>query len=79
MSKRTFAVLVAVASLAVASTAAAEEKGNVTTLKTTVVVGRYVRPSVVIEVARATPAIKLKDLNDPKVEKILRAAAKAPF
>jgi hypothetical protein len=85
MTKRTFAVLLAVASLAVASyegRAAADEtvtKPGTITLKTTTVVGSYRRPSAVIEVARAKPEIKLSDLSDPAVEKIIRAASKAPF
>ena len=58
---------------------AEETAGNVTTLRTTLVVGRNFRPSAAIEVARAKPEIKLKDLQDHKVEEILRAAAKAPF
>lgn len=79
MPKRTLTVLLGLASLAIAASASAEETASVTTLKTTVVVGRHVRPSAAIEVARAKPEIKLKDLQDPKVEKIMRAAAKAPF
>ena len=82
MSKPTFAILVAVASLAMVSTprrAAADEAPGTITLKTTTVVGAHRRPSVVIEVTRAKPEIKLKDLQDPKVEKIMRAAANAPF
>ena len=65
--------------VAISPRASAEEAGSVTTLRTTIVVGRYVRPSAAIEVARAKPEIKLKGLQDPKIEKILRAAAKAPF
>lgn len=68
----------ALASLAVASTAAADEKGTLT-MKTTTVVGNAKRPSVVIEVSRAKVEIKLADLQDPAVEKIVRAASKAPF
>jgi len=49
------------------------------TLKPTTVVGHPKRPSVVIEVARAKPEVKLADLADPAVEKIVRAASKAPF
>jgi len=85
MTKRTLAVLLAVASFAVASyarPAAADEtsaKPGTITLKTTTVVGRYKRPSVVIEVTRAKPEVKLADLADPAVEKIIRAASKAPF
>ena len=82
MSKRTFAVLLAVGSLAIASVpraAAADETPGTITLKTTTVVGTHRRPTAVIEVARAKPEIKLKDLQDPKVEKIMRAAANAPF
>ena len=69
---------VAVASLGIASTASAEEKGTFTT-KTIHIVGNATRPSVVIEVSRAKAEIKLADLQDPAVEKILRAASKAPF
>jgi hypothetical protein len=61
-------------SVSLASTAAADE-----TLPTITVVGAHRRPTVVIEVARAKPEIKLKDLQDPKVEKIMRATATAPF
>jgi hypothetical protein len=74
-------VLAALATLVVAtttSTARADEKGTIT-LKTTTVVGSAKRPSVVIEVSRAKPEIKLADLQDPAVEKIVRAASKAPF
>jgi P pilus assembly chaperone PapD len=67
-----------IASLAVASSASADEKGSLT-LKTTTVVGNAKRPSVVIEVSRAKAEIKLADLQDPAVEKIVRAASKAPF
>ena len=69
----------ALVSLTLAGSASAEETGNITTLKTIVVLGNRVRPSAAIEVVRAKPEIKLKDLQDPKVEKIMRAAAKAPF
>ena len=62
-----------------AGSASADETASVTTLKTVVVVGHRARPSAAIEVARAKPEIKLKDLNDPKIEKIMRAAANAPF
>jgi hypothetical protein len=71
--------LVTSALVAFAGPASADETASVTTLKTVVVVGNRARPSAAIEVARAKPEIKLKDLNDPKVEKIMRAAAKAPF
>jgi hypothetical protein len=70
--------LAVIASLAVASSASADEKGTLT-LKTTTVVGNAKRPSVVIEVSRAKAEIKLADLQDPAVEKIVRAASKAPF
>jgi len=60
------------------SFAAADVTGAVT-LKPTTVVGTHRRPTVVIEVARAKPEIKLKDLQDPKVETIVRAAVTAPF
>jgi hypothetical protein len=79
MTNRTLAILLAVASMVVATSASAEEKGSTITLKTTTVVGNYKRPSVVIEVSRAKPEIKLADLQDPAVEKIVRAASKAPF
>jgi hypothetical protein len=61
-----------------ASTARADEKGT-QTLKTINVVGNAKRPSVVIEISRAKAEIKLADLQDPAVEKIVRAASKAPF
>ncbi len=57
----------------------AVSKPGTITLKLTTVVGNPKRPSAVIEVARAKPEIKLADLNDPAVEKIIRAASKAPF
>jgi hypothetical protein len=69
---------VVAASLAVASTASADEKGTLT-MKTINIVGNAKRPSVVIEVSRAKAEIKLADLQDPAVEKIIRAASKAPF
>ena len=69
-----FAAGLCVASLSVASAASADE-----TLPTITVVGTHRRPTVVIEVTRAKPEIKLKDLQDPKVEMIVRAAATAPF
>jgi len=68
----------AIASLAAASTASADEKGT-QTLKVVNVVGNARRPSVVVEVSRAKAEIKLADLQDPAVEKIVRAASKAPF
>lgn len=71
-------VLLVMASLAVATTASADEKGTLT-LKTIHVVGNAKRPAVVIEVSRAKAEVKLADLQDPAVEKILRAASKAPF
>jgi hypothetical protein len=86
MPKRTlavvFAIPLAVASFSVASAAAADEtaaKPGTITLKPTTVVGRYKRPSVVIEVTRARAEVKLADLADPAVEKIIRAASNAPF
>lgn len=82
LSKRALlAVASALVSLAVVSPAAADEtaKPGTITLKPTTVVGSYKRPSVVIEVTRAKPEIKLADLADPAVEKILRAATKSPF
>jgi len=78
LPKRALLVLLGLASLAVASSAAADEKGTIT-LRPTTVVGNAKRPSVVIEVSRAKPEIKLADLQDPAVEKIVRAASKAPF
>jgi hypothetical protein len=85
-SKHAFATLLGIAclafvSLGFASSAAADEtaKPGTITLKPTTVVGSYKRPSVVIEVARAKPEIKLSDLADPAVEKVLRAATKSPF
>ena len=60
-------------------TVANETRPGTITLKPTTVVGRYKRPSVVIEVTRAKPEVTLKDLADPAVEKIIRAASKAPF
>jgi hypothetical protein len=66
----------------VAAPAFADEtvsKPGSTTLKTTVIVGRNARPSVVVEVSRAKADIKLADLQDPAVEKIVRAASKSPF
>lgn len=80
-SKHALATLLAVACLALVSTAAADEtaKPSRITLKLTTVVGTYKRPSVVIEVTRAKPEIKLADLADPAVEKVLRAATKSPF
>jgi hypothetical protein len=85
-SKPAFANLLAVAglgfaSLTIASSAAADETGKpgTTTLKPTTVVGAHKRPSVVIEVTRAKPEIKLAELADPAVEKVLRAATKSPF
>ena len=74
-----------IAVVSLAAQASADESvpvtkpSNTITLKTTTVVGSYRRPSVVIEVSRAKPEIKLADLQDPAVEKIVRAAAKAPF
>ena len=82
MTKRTLAVLFAVGSFSVAASAAADEtvaKPGTITLEPTTVVGRYKRPSVVIEVTRAKAEVKLSDLADPAVEKIIRAASKAPF
>jgi hypothetical protein len=86
MTQRTLAVpltvLLAVASFSFAKSAAADEtvvKPGAITLKTTTVVGRSKRPSVVIEVTRAKAEVKLADLADPAVEKIIRAASKAPF
>ena len=70
--------LTVIASLAVASAARADEKGT-QTLKTVNVVGNARRPSVVIEISRAKAEIKLADLQDPAVERIVRAASKAPF
>ena len=68
---------------AVAGAASADEieapKPGTITLKVTTVVGNPTRPSVVIEVTRAKPEIKLSNLQDPAVEKIIRAASKAPF
>ena len=78
-------VLASLALVSLASTASADEKADkaekagTITLKTTTVVGNAKRPSVVIEVSRAKPEIKLADLQDPAVEKIVRAASKAPF
>lgn len=65
--------------------AAADEttaRPGTVTLKPTTVVGRTARPSVVIEIARAKADVKLPDLAEPAVEKIIRAAspnARAPF
>jgi len=76
------AVLGVVALLTVAGHASAEEKAakpGTITLKITTVVGNPTRPSVVIELTRAKPEIKLSNLQDPAVEKIIRAASKAPF
>jgi len=69
--------------LTVAGQASADEKvaqkpGTIT-LKITTVVGNPTRPSVVIEIARARPEIKLSNLQDPAVEKTVRVATKAPF
>ena len=80
MSKRFFAGTVGVALLTLAGSAAADPVAVGTfTMPVTTIVGRVPRPSVVVEVSRAKPEIKLSDLNSPAVEKILRAATKAPF
>jgi hypothetical protein len=78
---RLFAFAASVVSLAVVSPAAADEtaKPGTITLKPTTVVGSAKRPSVVIEVTRAKAEIKLADLANPAVEKVLRAATKSPF
>ena len=70
-----FAVIASLAIPSAARTARADEQ----TLKTINVVGNARRPSVVIEISRAKAEIKLADLQDPAVEKIVRAASKAPF
>ena len=75
----TLALGLCVASLCVGSFAAADVTGTTVTMKPTTVVGTHRRPTVVIEVVRAKPEIKLKDLQDPEVEKIVRAAVTAPF
>lgn len=77
---RSLGIAVAIVAFATASTARAraDEKGT-QTLKTIQVVGSPKRPSVVIELSRAKAEIKLADLQDPAVEKIVRAASKAPF
>ncbi len=72
------AVGLCLASLSAGPLAAADEAGSVT-LRAITVTGTHRRPAAVIEVARAKPEIKLKDLQDPKVEKIMRAAANAAF
>jgi hypothetical protein len=77
-----FALCALLGIVAFAAPAAAEETqapGGVKVLQTVVVFGARNRPSVAIEVTRAKPEIKLADLSDPKVEQIMRAAAKAPF
>ena len=75
--------LTTAALLTVAGQASAEEKvvqkSGTVTLKVTTVVGTPTRPSVVIEIARAKPEIKLSNLQDPAVEKTVRAATKGPF
>ena len=70
----------AVASLAVVSSASADEVtvGSYT-MPVTTIVGRVPRPSVVIELSRAKAEVKLADLHSPTVEKILRAGSKDPF
>lgn len=72
-----------VALLSLAAPASAEEKAapkpGTVTLKVLTIVGNPTRPSVVIEIARAKPEIKLSNLQDPAVEKTVRAATKAPF
>ena len=79
MTKQVLMALSVLGLVTLCGSASAEEKDNVTTLKTIIVVGNRARPSAAIEVSRAKPEIKLKDLQDPKVEKIMRAAANAPF
>lgn len=63
----------------VASIASADEPSGSVTLPVVKIVGRVPRPNVTIDVARARPEIKLRDLNDPAVEKVLRAGEKSPF
>jgi hypothetical protein len=74
------AALAASVSIASSSSASADEtaKPGTITLKPTTVVGSPKRPSVVIELTRAKPEIKLADLADPAVEKTLRAATTSP-
>jgi hypothetical protein len=91
MTKRAIAVVLAslatLASLAFATSASADEKtgpdggkgSGAHTLKVTTIYGRQAKPSVVVEVSKAKPEIKLADLQDPAVEKIIRAGTKAPF
>jgi ribosomal protein L7/L12 len=79
MTKQVLMALSVLGLVTLAGSASAEEQAGVTTLKPITVVGKRVRPSVAIEVARAKADIKLQDLQDPKVEQIMRAAAKAPF
>jgi hypothetical protein len=86
MRKRSVAVLglvTLVALLSVSSLASADEKvapkpGTIT-LKILTIEGKVTRPSVVVEVARARPEIKLSNLQDPAAEKTVRAATRAPF
>jgi acetaldehyde dehydrogenase (acetylating) len=86
MVDRALTACLVVALMSIAGAASADEKGPTVTVKTTTVkttravrvVGRAARPSVIIEIARARPAVKLEDLSDPAVE-LVRAAVKAPF
>jgi hypothetical protein len=82
MGKHALMALSVVGLVAVSGTASADEtvsKPGFVQLKTTVIEGRYPKPSVVIELSRARAQVKLADLSEPAVEKILRAAEKAPF
>jgi hypothetical protein len=81
-TKRALSALSVMSLVLFAGQASADDtvsKPGSTTLKTTIIVGRNARPSAVVEISRAKPEIKLSDLQDPAVEKIVRAASKSPF
>ncbi len=77
MKKLTLAA-VTLAVVAFAGGALADEPGKIT-LNPQTIYGRAARPSVVVEVQRATMKLPLKDLTQPSAAAVTTAAKKEPF
>ncbi len=79
--KKLVLACVALAAVAIASGASAQqkdEKGTVTIAVTTIY-GRAPRPSAAVEVSRAKMTLPLKPLDGPSAAKVAAAATKSPF
>jgi hypothetical protein len=73
--------ILALAALAVAAPAAAQQKkgGRVITISEVTIVGRVQKPIAAVDVSRIQPKLTLGELRQPFLDRIERALSRDPF